>query len=309
MNKITFDKFDFSKYRDNLVVTDSKIAELYRIFGDNVFLLPRGEKAKSLAQVESLCKWFLLKNLSKSDTVVAIGGGSIGDTVGFAASIYKRGVNILHVPTTLIAQVDSSIGGKTALDLGGVKNAVGSYHFGDTLIDVNFLKTLDDEQITSGMGEIIKYAMLDAQVANVYYNADGKGNLEDIIRACVNCKKSICEVDPYCENQRNKLNFGHTVGHALELSCDIAHGVAVANGIYYETQLAFKLGKCDKAYADKWMGAVAAKFKIYPLTKEILALTLHDKKNANGKVCFVLPNKFDETYLTLEKIEETLLNA
>ena len=306
MNRITFDKFDFSKYRDNLVVTDPKIAELYRIFGDNVFLLPRGEKAKCFEQVETLCKWFLIKNLSKGDTVVAIGGGSIGDAVGFSASIFKRGVKVLHVPTTLIAQVDSSIGGKTAIDLDGVKNAVGSYHFGDTLIDVDFLKTLDEPQMTSGMGEIIKYAMLDEQVASVY--ADGKGKLSDVIFACVNCKKRICELDPYCEGERNKLNFGHTIGHALELSSDISHGVAVANGIYYEALLAYKLGKCDQSYADKWMSAVATKFIIYPLTKEILALTLHDKKNACGKVGFVLPNKFDETLLPLQKIEELLLN-
>ncbi|MCH5159759.1 MAG: 3-dehydroquinate synthase [Clostridiales bacterium] len=305
MNKITFDKFDFSKFRDNPVVTDSKIAEFYSICGDNVYLLPRGEKAKSFEQIEALCSWFLSKNLSKDGTIVAVGGGSIGDTVGFAASIYKRGVNVLHVPTTLIAQVDSSIGGKTAIDLDGVKNAVGSYHFGDTLIDFDFLKTLDDAQRLSGLGEIIKYAMLDAQVAKLFF--EGKG-LNDVIYACVNCKQSICNADPYCNGERNKLNFGHTIGHALELSYGIPHGVAVANGIYYETLLASQLGKCDKAYADKWMGTVAAKFKIYPLTKDVLQLTLHDKKNADGKVCFMLPSSFERFYLTLEKIEEILLN-
>ena len=306
MKDIIFDKFDFSKYRDNLVVTDKRIAELYGIAGDNVYLLPRGEAAKSFEHLEALCRWFLDNNLNKDATVVAVGGGSIGDVVGFAASVYKRGVNVLHVPTTLIAQVDSSIGGKTAIDLDGVKNAVGSYHFGDTLIDVDFLQTLDDEQMASGMGEIIKYAMLDGQVAKAY--ADGKGNLRDVIFACVNCKKSICETDPFCNGVRNKLNFGHTIGHALELSNNLPHGVAVANGIYYETALALKLGKCDAVYADKWRNAIAAKFKIYPLTKDILALTLHDKKNACGKVGFVLPTAFEQIFLTLKEIEEFLID-
>ena len=306
MNEITFGKFDLSKYSDRLVVTDEKIAELHGISGDNVYLLPSGERAKSFEHVEALCKWFLSKQLEKGSTVVAVGGGSIGDTVGFATSIYKRGVNVLHVPTTLIAQVDSSIGGKTAIDVGNVKNAVGTYHFGETLIDFSFLSTLDDEQFVSGFGEILKYAMLDEHVA-VAFNDDHR-DLTRLIHACVRCKQFYCDLDPYCKGARNKLNFGHTIGHAMELSYDLPHGVAVANGIYYETLLAFKLGKCDKSYADKWMGEVCEVFKIYPLTKEILNLTLQDKKNAQGKVCFVLPDKFDEAYLAVNEVEELLLN-
>lgn len=305
MNKVTFDKFDFSKYSNNLVVTDGKIAKLYGIAGANVYLLPEGERAKSFQCVEALCSCFLQNKLAVGDTVVAVGGGSIGDTVGFATGIYKRGVNVLHVPTTLIAQIDSSIGGKTAINLGGVKNAVGSYHFGDTLIDYDFLKTLDGCQMNSGWGEIIKYAMLDDSVCEYYLTE----NLPDIIIACARYKQRVCQNDPYCANERNKLNFGHTIGHAMELSCGISHGKAVANGLYYETLLALKLGKCTQAYADKWMITVNDNFTVYPLTKEILSFTEQDKKNANGKVCFVLPDAFDKVYLTLQEIEDLLLNA
>ena len=303
MSNITFEKFDLTKYRTCPIVTDGKIAKLYGISGDNVYLLPRGEKAKSFKYAEQLCRWFLSLNLNKSDQVVAVGGGSVGDAVGFAASIYKRGVRLLHVPTTLLAQIDSSIGGKTALNLDGVKNAVGSYHFADTLIDVDFLKTLDKKQLTSGYGELLKYRMLSDGIDRVYQ----EGDLTQTVQACVKYKQQLCDVDPYCQNERNKLNFGHTIGHAMELTYGLPHGIAVANGIYYETLLAVNLGICSRDYAAKWI-AEAKKFTILPLTDEILSLTLSDKKNACGKVSFVLPEAFERASLTLEKLEE-LKNA
>ena len=305
MNEVNFGKFDLSKYANCLVVTDEKISSLYNIAGDNVFLLPQGEAAKSFAHVEALCRWFLSKSLGSDGTVVAVGGGSVGDVVGFATGVYKRGVKILHVPTTLIAQIDSGIGGKTAIDLDGVKNAVGSYHFGDTLIDFDFLKTLDKTQMLSGYGEIIKYAMIDEFVREAFR---GGKKLHEIIRKCVACKQHLCQIDPFCADERNVLNFGHTVGHALELSYELPHGVAVANGLYYETLLAQKLEICDEAYAAEWTQEISTRFMIYPLTRDILSLTQHDKKNANGKVCFVLPDVFDRVYLTIEEVEELLLN-
>lgn len=305
MSKISFEKFELSKYADCLIVTDSKIAKLYNVVGDNVYLLPQGERAKSFNNVHKLCSWFLSRNLDTCGKVVAVGGGSIGDTVGFATSIYKRGVGILHVPTTLIAQIDSSVGGKTAIDLDGVKNAVGTYHFGDTLIDVDFLQTLDATQRLNGQGELIKYRMLSEGVEQAYN--DGTGSLSDVIKACVQYKQSVCEVDPFCKNERNKLNFGHTVGHALELAYNIPHGMAVANGIYYETQLARTLGKCSSEYADKWMHEIQRNFRMYPLNSSILALTLNDKKNANGKVGFVLPTDFAQAYFTLDELKDLLL--
>ena len=296
---VTFEKFDLTKYRTCPIVTDGKIAKLYGISGDNVYLLPRGEKSKSFRHVQQLCRWFLSLNLNKSDLVVAVGGGSVGDTVGFATSIYKRGVRLLHVPTTLLAQIDSSIGGKTAIDLDGVKNAVGSYHFADTLIDVDFLKTLDKKQLTSGYGEILKYRMLNEEIDEVFKD----GDLSQTVQACVRYKQQVCDVDPYCQNERNKLNFGHTVGHAMELIYGLPHGIAVANGIYYETLLAANMGICSREYAAKWM-AEAEKFAILPLTDEIISLTLSDKKNVGGKVSFVLPKAFQQVSLTIEELEE-----
>ena len=307
MNDITFEKFVLSNYADCSIVTDGNIAKLYNISGDNVYLLPQGEQAKCFQHVQELCSWFLSRNLTTThDKVVAIGGGSIGDTVGFAASIYKRGLKVLHVPTTLIAQIDSSIGGKTAIDLDGVKNAVGTYHSGDTLIDVDFLATLPQEQLLSGQGEIIKYRMLSQEVEDTYCN--GKGSMLDVIKACVRYKQRVCDADPFCRDIRNTLNLGHTIGHALELSYGIAHGVAVANGIYYETVMASKLKLCSAEYANLWTDEIAEKFTIYPITDKVLTLTLNDKKNARGKVCFVLPHVFAKYYLTLDEVR-SLLNA
>lgn len=300
---ITFDKFELNNYRDNLIVTDKYIASIYNIKGNNVVFVPRGEKAKTFATAEKLCKIFLQRNLQKDDTVVAVGGGSIGDVVGFACSVYKRGIRLLHVPTTLVAQVDSSIGGKTAVDLCGVKNAVGTFYHADTLVDVNFIATLDGNQLESGKGEIIKYCMLCDDIAKLYEN----GTLQDMIKACAEYKQDICQEDFEDINIRHKLNFGHTIGHAVELSHKLPHGVAVANGLYYETLLAYKLGKVSDEYWEKWQNVLANNYKIVKLDYPDLQLVVNDKKNAQGKVGFVFPPQFDTEYLPYSQVEQLLL--
>lgn len=300
---ITFSKFNADDYKDCLIVTDDKIANIYNIKGNNVYLLPQGEAAKSFAQVENLCKWFLRKNLQRFGRVVAVGGGSVGDTVGFACSVYKRGVvKLTHVPTTLLAQIDSSIGGKTAIDLDGVKNAVGSFYNADTLIDIRFLSTLDDVQMKSGMGELLKYRMLSAKVDNAY---NGKIT-EEVISACVDCKQKLCEIDPFDGGIRKILNFGHTLGHALELYYNLPHGMAVANGMYYETLLACSLGKCSVDYCKSWTGIISDLFEILPLNTDILRLAEFDKKNNADGICFMLPSDFKENYIALQQVEKLL---
>lgn len=299
---ITYKKFVLNDYKDSLIVTDDKLSELYGIRGGNVYLLPQGENAKSFDNVERLCKWFLSKLITRSGSVVAVGGGSVGDTVGFAASIYKRGVRLTHVPTTLLAQIDSSIGGKTALDLDGVKNAVGTFYNADTVIDVDFLKTLDKLQMLSGSGELLKYRMLSNDV-----NAAYRGEITaQVIKACVDCKQSLCAVDPFDCNERRKLNFGHTVGHAMELTYGLPHGHAVANGIYYEMLLAYKLNKCAREYLSKWTEEIERQFEIFALNEQILNLTINDKKNDGDSVCFVLPSQFEQHFLTLNQLKSIL---
>lgn len=299
-----FDTFNIQNYTNCLVVTDEHIAKLYNIYGKNVYLIPQGEQAKNFQTVQDLCRWFLQRNLKRNQTVVAVGGGSVGDTVGFACSIFKRGVQLLHVPTTLLAMVDSSIGGKTAIDLDGVKNAVGTFYQGDVLIDVRFLSTLDQTQMQNGMGEITKYRMLNSQIDDTFL----QGDLQKVIELCANYKQSICNVDLYDQNVRQTLNFGHTIGHAMELSLNLPHGLAVLNGIYYETILAQKLALCTQAYATKWITEVSKLAKISPLTEDILNDTLHDKKNDNNLVTFLLPCDFSRTQLSLDQLKKLLLD-
>lgn len=299
---VTFEKFNKENYKNNLIVTDANVSKLYGIAGDNIFVLPAGEKAKSFFYAQKLCRWFLLNNLQKEQVVVAVGGGSVGDVVGFAASIFKRGVRLLHVPTTLVAQIDSSIGGKTAVNLDGVKNAVGTFFFADTLVDVDFLKTLPCRQLKNGMGELLKYRMLNEEIDKIAC----EGNLQSTIAACVKYKLSICQRDSFDEGERRLLNFGHSVGHAMELRFKLSHGEAVANGLYYETLIAKKLGLVGCDYLNKWQKEIEKHFVLHALTTDVLAVAKNDKKNAYGKICFVLPTNagFTQKFLTWEKVQQ-----
>ncbi len=284
---IEYKKFNLKDYGNCFVVTDIKLSKLYNIVGNNVFVLPCGEKDKSFFYAKKMCSWLLQQGAQKDDKIVAIGGGSVGDVVGFVAGIYKRGVKLVHVPTTLLAQIDSSIGGKTALDLDNVKNAVGTYFMADTVIDVDFLKTLPPKQWKNGQGELLKYRMLCNEIDKIYLN----GDISQTVKACAEFKQRVCEKDPFDKAERRLLNFGHTIGHAMELSLKMSHGEAVANGLYYETLLAEKLGLINSVYLKNWQAEIQKYFCVKPLTLQILKYTLQDKKNKNGQVGFVVPTE------------------
>lgn len=298
---ITYGKFDKASFVHNLIVTDENLQRLYGIVGDNVYALPCGEQAKSFANAEALCRWFLAKGLTRNGHVVAVGGGSVGDVTGFAASIFMRGVDLTIVPTTLLAMVDSGIGGKTAINLDGVKNVVGSFVPADTFIDVGFLHTLDDEQMLSGMGEITKYRMLgvDVDVADI----------GGTVRACAEYKQNLCEMDFYDKGLRHALNCGHTIGHALELACDIPHGVAVADGLYYECEIAHAIGLCGDEYRARWQNEIKSHFPLYKVTLSLLKAVKCDKKNVDGNtIGFALPteNGAKNVNLTFDEVAEIL---
>lgn len=208
-----------------------------------VFTMPDGEHGKDLGTVEDLCRDWAAWGLTRGDCVVAVGGGVVTDTAGFAAAVYHRGVPVVHVSTTLLGQVDAAIGGKTGVNLPEGKNLVGSFWQPSAVIcDTEVLATLPPREYRNGQGEMAKYAFLG--VANL---ADL--TLEDAVAACVACKADVVAADEREGGRRAILNYGHTLGHALETagSYDLRHGEGVAIGLIYAAELASRLGRIDRA--------------------------------------------------------------
>ena len=256
------------------------------------FLVGEGELAKSLSSVEELCRGFARFGLSRADAVVAVGGGLVTDLAGFAASIYHRGIAVLHVPTTLLAQVDAAIGGKCGVNLPEGKNLVGSFWQPIAVCcDTETLETLPAREWSSGRGEMAKYAFL---------GVDGleKLPLEEQVAACVRFKAQVVAKDEReTTGSRQILNYGHTMGHAIEAACykrgiDIRHGEAVAVGILFAARLAERMGRIDRfrvGYHEEVISALGLPSRI-PAgieDRELLTFVQRDKK-ATGSITFVL---------------------
>lgn len=225
-----------------LVVTDSGVPEQYsKALAEQckegiICTVEQGEASKSLDGFEKLLRTMLEHDFSRKDCVVAVGGGVVGDLSGFAASAYMRGIDFYNIPTTLLSQIDSSIGGKTAINFGGVKNVVGAfYQPKKVLIDPELLKTLPPRQISNGLAEAVKMALTsDRELFDIFENEDIETNLDEIIIRSLNIKKSVVEQDEKENGIRKILNFGHTVGHGIESSedmCGLYHGECVALGM------------------------------------------------------------------------------
>jgi 5-deoxy-5-amino-3-dehydroquinate synthase len=208
------------------------------------FLIGEGEQAKSLATVEELCRGFARWGLTRADVVVAVGGGVVTDVTGFAASAYHRGIAVVHVATTLLAQVDAAIGGKTGVNLPEGKNLVGAFwQPAAVLCDTEVIETLPPREYQSGLGELAKYAFL---------GAEGLADLPlaERVARCVEIKAAVVAADEKEAGQRAVLNYGHTLAHALEtlavdIGADLRHGEAVGIGLVFAALLARRLGRID----------------------------------------------------------------
>ena len=205
------------------------------------FAMPGGEDAKHLGTVEDLCRDWARWGLTRADVVVAVGGGVVTDTAGFAAAVYHRGIPVVHVPTTLLGQIDAAIGGKTGVNLPEGKNLVGAvWQPSAVLCDTEVLGTLPPREYRSGLGEMAKYAFL---------GVDGLADLplDEAVAACVRCKAEVVAGDERETGRRAILNYGHTLAHALESAggYDLRHGEAVAIGLVYAAELARALGRID----------------------------------------------------------------
>lgn len=212
-----------------------------------VFTIPEGEVAKDLTTIESLCRSFAAWGLTRSDVVIGVGGGVVTDTAGFAAAIYNRGVDVVHVATTLLGQIDAAIGGKTGVNLPEGKNLVGAFWQPSSVVcDTELLETLPEREFRSGLGEMAKYRFL------THDDAELEGSdLASQVAACVRIKAAVVVADER-EGEaglRATLNYGHTLAHALETAggYDLRHGEAVAIGLVFAAELATRLGRIDQS--------------------------------------------------------------
>ncbi|MDV4152192.1 3-dehydroquinate synthase [Clostridium sp. AL.422] len=317
LNNLSKEISQVFKGKKIFVLTDENVD---RFYGDRVIkelissgydtkklVLEPGEETKSFFTLPRVYDELLNFKLTRSDLILTLGGGVIGDLGGFVASTYLRGVPFIQVPTTLLAQVDSSVGGKVGVDLDKGKNLVGSfYHPKKVIIDPEVLNSLSDRVFNDGMAEVIKYGCIkDEEFFNklLQYNnkEDVMNNIEYIIHNCCNIKKEVVEKDEKDTGERMLLNFGHTIGHAIEKYYNYnkyTHGEAVAIGMYEITKISEASSETEKGTADI-IKNILIKYKLpYKLDidlneiKETISL---DKKNIDNKLNLIFINKIGES--------------
>ena len=259
----------------NFVVTDSNVYAIYpdffkTYFADTpVFVLSAGEENKNFQSLYQILNDMAAAGLHRTSRLFAVGGGVIGDIGGLAAALYMRGISCVQIPTTLLAQVDSSVGGKTAVDLGGVKNIVGAFYQPcEVLVDPTFLKTLPQREIKCGLGEIVKYAALNGEIFHLLENGKqlGLDFLSTLIEPCIRHKAKVVQADEKENGERRSLNVGHTTGHAIELSSGLSHGESVLYGMWLETQTAIEKGVCEGEYGKRLLAIIARALAVAPLS-------------------------------------------
>ena len=300
-----------------LIVTDSGVPFEYaeavsKQFENNIIkVIPQGEKSKSFETYKELLEVLNENAFTRADCIVAVGGGVVGDLSGFTAATYMRGIDFYNIPTTLLSQVDSSIGGKTAIDFGGYKNTVGAFYQPKAvIIDPDVLKTLSKRQFNNGLAESIKMAATsDKALFEMLENNNAEDIIDTVIERSLKIKKAVVEEDEKELGLRKVLNFGHTAGHAIETAAglsDYLHGECVSMGM-----LAFS----SHSVREKLIN-VLTKYNLpvkfdFP-ADEILSALRHDKKAKGDGVNVVFVNdigSFEFKYLTFNELEKTVKEA
>lgn len=317
------------------IVTDSTVGPLYAETLTNavkdcfseivVFTFKAGEESKNMDTVQDGMEFLLKNNFTRKDVILALGGGVVGDTAGFIASIYMRGIDFIQIPSTLLACVDSSVGGKTGVDYKGYKNIVGAFKMPRLVyINTGLLSSLTARQYYSGMGEVLKYGLImDAKyyewiLDNMYGIFDLKPSiLEEMIEKSCLCKQKVVESDPLEEGLRKILNFGRTLGHAIEkhVNFKLLHGECVALGMICAAHISWKRGMISMEDFFE-IRDMMVPFNL-PITiedidvKEVVKLTKNDKKNDSGskKAKFVLLSKVGKAVFDEEVSDEEMLTA
>ncbi|MEG2000522.1 MAG: 3-dehydroquinate synthase [Evtepia sp.] len=306
------------KAKTIVVVTDTQVAPLYLEeaatslkragFAVLSFVFPAGEQSKSGKTYFELLEFLAQNQITRTDGLVALGGGVVGDLTGFAAATYQRGITFVQVPTTLLAAVDSSVGGKTAINLNTGKNLVGAFYKPRfVLCDTRMLKTLPKENWADGWAEVIKYGMIGN--ASLLEKLESEQEIASIISDCVAMKAAVVAEDEFDQGNRQLLNFGHTVGHALEVcsAYEISHGQAVAIGMEVITRAATRQNLCPAECLTVLRGLL----RRYGLpestefdTQTIFEHTLSDKKRGGDTITLVVPTAVGQCVLRRVGLDE-----
>ena len=309
----------------DLIVTDENIApyhlhKIKRALGREVpaVIIPSGEEHKNLDTVSHLWQSFLQNGLDRKSTIIALGGGVIGDLTGFTASSYMRGIDWIAIPTTLLSMVDASLGGKTGFDLPEGKNLIGAFHPPrKVLADPSMLETLPERELISGMAEVVKHAIISAPALFDLCQHDInwiKSNLEEIVKRAMAVKIKIIEEDPYEKGFRAALNLGHTVGHAVELvsKFNLSHGEAISIGMVVEAKYAARVGLASRSAVE----AIESTLSSLGLPtcipdemrrEEIIRVMRVDKKKNAKAIRFALPVEIGKVELVdVENLDKVL---
>ena len=335
---------DFSKLAEEIknlgfeghklcIVTDSNVAPLYlqmvktelqKYFTDVFeFIIPAGEQNKTLDNIKKLYEHLIINRFDRKDCLIALGGGVIGDMTGYAAATYLRGIDFVQVPTTLLSQVDSSIGGKTGVDFDSYKNMVGAFHMPRLVyMNLSVLNTLPDEQFSCGMGEILKHGLIKnasyftwcMEQADQIQSKDFDTLLYMIKESC-KIKRDVVEKDPTEKGDRALLNFGHTLGHAVEKlkNFEMLHGQCVAVGCVAALKLSQMRGMVsieELSYIERCFKAFQLPIRAEGLTsQDILEISKSDKKMEAGKIKFVLLREIGNAYVDKTVTDQELIEA
>lgn len=305
---------ELTKAQTAVLVTDDIVDALYAEraekslqeagFQTLKFVFPNGEASKNLRVYGEILEFLAEHRVTRTDCIVALGGGVVGDMAGFAAATYQRGIDFVQVPTTLLSCVDSSVGGKTAVDLSAGKNLVGAfYQPRAVLCDPETLHTLSEQIFADGMAEVIKYgAIFSREFFDFLAQNDAKENIETVIERCVTFKRDVVEKDERDLELRGLLNFGHTLGHAVEASShfSVSHGSAVAIGMVLMARGAYRCGITNADCTEEII-RVLKKYHLPTETEfsaaELYSHALSDKKRDGGKITLIVPRTLGECIL------------
>jgi 3-dehydroquinate synthase len=311
------------------VISDDHVASLYgdRLMASlseaglaaELITFPRGEESKNLQTITNLSSELAARNFDRKDGLIALGGGVTGDITGFLASVYMRGIPFIQVPTTLLAQVDSSVGGKTGVDLPEGKNLVGTFYQPKAVyIDIDVLQTLPEQELLGGLAEVIKYGVI-ADADFFRFLADNRAAIlaldkpiiTDTIARCCEIKAWVVEQDEREGDLRRILNFGHTIGHAIEAASDfkLIHGLAIAIGMAAVARLSAWSGHLSPALAAEITSLIQAYGLPVNIPAEldpgrIKGYLKADKKTVGGRVFYVLPERIGKVFVT-DQVDES----